>query len=296
MYKILVIIVTYNGNKWVEKCFESLRQSTIALDVFVIDNGSTDNTVHNIKTNFPEVELIESGENLGFGKGNNVGLKKVVDDNYDFAFLLNQDAWVEPDTIEKLVNISKINPDFGVLSPIHYNGLGDSLDRNFHFYLGHDFTPNFYSDLVLNKQVEYYTSKFANAAAWLVTKQCINTIGGFDPLFNHYGEDDDYIFRLQESGLKLAIVPGTKIFHDRPQTGKMNDKFYDSKMLVKVLLEAKKGKLPNNNFTWRKIIADYFTLFFLYLGKNKGVKQSIKYGFLTLKLRDKVSLNLHQKL
>ncbi|QDO93685.1 glycosyltransferase family 2 protein [Formosa sediminum] len=296
MYRILTIIVTYNGEKWVNKCFSSLRESTIPLDILVVDNGSTDNTVNSIKTNYPEVKLIESKENLGFGKANNVGLKQVVDNDYDFAFLLNQDAWIEPKTIEKLVEVSKNNKQLGVLSPIHFNGKGDALDRNFHFYLGHDFTPNFYSDLLLNKQLQFYISKFANAAAWLVTKECIKTIGGFDPLFNHYGEDDDYIFRLQESGLQLAIVPAAKIYHDRPQVGKMNEKFYDSKMLVKVLLEAKKGKLPNKFFVWRKIIIDYITLFFLYLGKNKGIKQNIKYDFLVLRFKDKVDCNLFQKL
>jgi N-acetylglucosaminyl-diphospho-decaprenol L-rhamnosyltransferase len=97
--KICVIVITYNGAKWVEGCFGSLMQSSVPLNIIAVDNASSDNTVALIKNKFAGVALIESGTNLGFGKANNIGLKRAAEDNADFIFLLNQDAFVKPDTI-----------------------------------------------------------------------------------------------------------------------------------------------------------------------------------------------------
>lgn len=121
MSKLLVIIVTYNGMKWLDKCLSSVINSTIKADLFIVDNGSTDGSIEFMKQNYPDARLVISKENLGFGKANNLGLQYAVDNNYDYVYLLNQDAWVEPDTFEKLVDIQKQNPTFGVLSPLQVN-------------------------------------------------------------------------------------------------------------------------------------------------------------------------------
>ena len=116
MAKVLVVIVTYNALKWIRKCLRSVEKSTLQADVLVIDNGSTDGTLPLIRTDFPHTRIIETGENLGFGAANNRGLRIAHDECYDFAYLLNQDAWLEKDTLEKLVAAHK--PDWGVLSPM----------------------------------------------------------------------------------------------------------------------------------------------------------------------------------
>ena len=90
--KVFVIIVTYKGKRWYDRCFGSLRQSTIPLQTIVVDNASNDGTVDYIRENYPEIYLIESKENLGFGKGNNLGLRYALDHGCDYVFLLNQDA------------------------------------------------------------------------------------------------------------------------------------------------------------------------------------------------------------
>lgn len=99
--RIAVVILTYNPKKWLHKCLISLEQSTIDLNVIVVDNKSTDGTNHIIKNDFPDVTLVEAKENQGFGKGNNVGIKIAINIGADYVFLLNQDAWIEPDTIKK---------------------------------------------------------------------------------------------------------------------------------------------------------------------------------------------------
>jgi GT2 family glycosyltransferase len=289
------IVVTYNGAKWIDKCFGSLVDSNIPVKILAIDNASSDGTPNIIKEKYPQVEVIETGQNLGFGKANNIGLKRVLDENADYAFLLNQDAWVEQDTLEKLVGIQKQNPDYQLLSPIHLNGQGDAIDRNFQTYLGNNWTPGFYSDLYLNKLKSIYEGKHANAAAWLLTRFCLETVGGFDPLFKHYGEDDDYLNRLRGANLKLGIVPLAIIFHDRPQTGRMNDAFYINQVYTKALLSVKGENQPNHSFLLRKIIANYFAYYFAFTCNNKELKSLVKTDIQSLKIKRKALLDLKKQ-
>ena len=105
MKRIYIIIVTYNAMKWAERCFSSLRKSSISVKTIVVDNGSTDGTQEYVKTNFPEVHFIQSPENLGFGKANNIGIEVAYKEGADFFYLMNQDAWLFQDSIQELLNV-----------------------------------------------------------------------------------------------------------------------------------------------------------------------------------------------
>ena len=85
-----VIVVTYNGSKWIDKCFGSLVNSTIPLQIFAVDNGSSDGTPDIIRSKFPSVQVIENKENLGFGQANNIGIRQAYDAGADYVFLLNR--------------------------------------------------------------------------------------------------------------------------------------------------------------------------------------------------------------
>jgi GT2 family glycosyltransferase len=224
MKKIFTIIVTYNGMKWYRKCFDSLRNSSIPLQIIVIDNASTDNTVAFIKESYPEIRLIESKENLGFGKANNIGFKYALENDADYVFLLNQDAWVYPDTIEQLCKQMEQNPEYGVLSPIHLNGTEKSLDNNFANYINNEKCSNLISDYIVKSKPEdrIYQIEFVNAALWLISKDCLNKIGGFCPLFAHYGEDSNYADRLRYHNIKIGIYPYAWAVHDRNQKKEMS--------------------------------------------------------------------------
>lgn len=210
------IVVTYNGSKWIEKCFGSLVNSTTPVNIFAIDNGSTDGTPDIIRSKFPSVQVIENIENLGFGKANNIGIRKAYDAGAEYIFMLNQDAWVEPDSIAKLVGISEKHKDFGIVSPMHLNGAGTALDYNFSLCLNPSFCPHLYSDIYLKRVDDKpYEVNFVNAAAWLISRKTIETVGGFSPLFFLYAEDDNYVHRLKYHGYKVGIYPHAEIFHDR---------------------------------------------------------------------------------
>lgn len=231
---LATIIVTYNAtrNNWLYKCLDSLLQSTVKTDIIVVDNASTDETCKTIKGNYPEVILIENKENQGFGQANNQGLEVALAQGSEFFFLLNQDAYVEPNTIEKLVNILEKNPDYGIVSPLHLNGKGNALDYNFSLYINPTQCKTLYSDFVLGKvQNQIYESGFICAAAWLLSKKCLEIVGGFSPVFFHYAEDNNYVHRLHYKRLKIGVYPNSKIFHDRED--RHQNSFFETEKIKK---------------------------------------------------------------
>jgi GT2 family glycosyltransferase len=212
---IYVIIVTHNAMTWINKCLTSIFKSSIPVKVIIVDNASTDNTINEIKKNFSSFLLITLNKNSGFGKANNIGLEKAHSAGADFVFLLNQDTWIEPETIKSLVEIAQKNSEYGVISPIHLNGMGNGLDYGFSIYISALDCPNLISDVFTHNERELYEVSFVNAAAWLLPKKTLSKVGGFSPIFFHYGEDNDYLNRLKYHKLKIGITPNAKIYHDR---------------------------------------------------------------------------------
>lgn len=215
--KITTIVVSYNGRNWIEKCIESLINSSLKTKIIFIDNGSNDGTQEIIKS-FEEVQFIQSEENLGFGKANNLGIKLALEQGADYLFLLNQDAWIEKNTLSELLKVAEIDKSFGIISPLHLNGSGTGLDKLFSHCIApsiHNLDHYYFSDLTVKQVKEFYQVPFINAAAWLLPKNTIKKVGFFDKLFYHYGEDINYCQRLTYHDLKIVFVPDAKIFHDR---------------------------------------------------------------------------------
>lgn len=198
--------------KWLSKCLSSCG----GYEVIVIDNASSDNTVAFINQEFPQVKVFSEKTNLGFGQANNKGISEALKSGADYVYLLNQDAYLENDTISKLIDINQKYSEYGVLSPIHTNAKKDKLDKNFSNYVSFKYNERFYSDFVLGKQKQdVYQVPFVNAAGWLLSKECLMRVGGFDPIFFHYGEDDNYCQRVRFHGFKIGVVPSALMVHDR---------------------------------------------------------------------------------
>lgn len=216
--KVVIVIVTYNGMQWLPKTLVSIPDK---YHVVVVDNNSTDNTVDYIYQNFKNITLFQQKMNLGFGGGNNLGMRYALEQNVDYVFLLNQDAYLDANTIDNLIHVHQSNSNFGILSPIHLNGKGNELDWNFSTYLDANILEVVKKDLVNKGAVEnkLFDVPFVNAAAWLLPISTINTIGGFDPIFFHYGEDNNYCQRVLYHKLKIGVVSNTYIKHDRFDKG-----------------------------------------------------------------------------
>jgi len=233
--KIFSIIVTYNAKRWLDRCFGSLISSSEKLDILVIDNASTDGTVEYLQKNYPDVMIFRQTENLGFGKANNIGIKYALEQGADYVFLLNQDAWIEEKTIENLLkicenplNLRHLRANIGIVAPMQIDGSGENLDLKFQqIYLTEENTQNFLNDLYFNRLKPFYETTVVNAAAILISRDCIEKVGGFDTmLFYHYGEDWNYCQRVRYHGFQIVIAPKIKVFHDRAERqGKFSANF-----------------------------------------------------------------------
>jgi len=213
---VFCVIVTYNGMKWVDKCLSSLRDTDYPIRTIVIDNGSIDGTVEAIRFGYPEVEVVQAPSNLGFGMGNNEGIKKALDRGADYIFLLNQDAYWWKGSIKKMLQIAEEDDKAGIISPVHYSADKDNLDFGFYRYANH---VNGLLEGLATKGEHHvlYETRFVNAAAWIIKAVVIRKMGLFHPIFDHYGEDNEFVDRLFKHGYKMKIYAGCFIIHDRVQ-------------------------------------------------------------------------------
>ena len=217
--KILVIVVTFNGLKWLERCLGSVRASEVPADLYVWDNDSTDGSADWVQGHFPEAKLVRSADNLGFAEANNMGLRYALDKGYDYVYLLNQDAWIEPSTIGTLVAVHEAHPEFAVLSPLQMTDGFESLDMQFEKLLKRwPVKPAMTEggEVVMPGPTGHpQPVNRVMAAHWLVPRKALETIGLFDALFPIYGNDDNWCDRARYHGFKVGIVPGARAVHDR---------------------------------------------------------------------------------
>lgn len=236
MDKVLVIIVTYNAHDWIHQCLNSVDMERY--DAFVVDNASTDDTLSILHAEYPKAIVRAMDKNLGFGQANNIGLRYALDNEYDYVLLLNQDAWLLPDTIEKLIVAQKQHPEYWVLSPLQMNTAQGGVEKQFGVYC----KKNHVQLNIDNPQ----SVDFVNAAVWLMPIECIKIVGGFDPIFPHYGEDVDYVNRVKYRKKHVGILTNVEAYHERV----LNDKGLTNKKFVEKQIIAGKVYLKNVNHTY----------------------------------------------
>lgn len=227
--KVYCVIVTFNGANWIKKCLSSLNESSVETQIIVVDNASSDTTVEIVQSEFPEAHLLRQPENMGFGQANNMGISQALKSGADYVFLLNQDARVGKACLESLVSFSQQNTNFGILSSIHLDWEGQFMEFYFERFAAKQ--QIFLNDHVLKRSIKsVYEVPFVNAAAWLVPRIVFETVGGFDPIFFHYGEDNNFAQRVRYHDFKIGLLPEVVIYHDSPKRklkyGEMFDEEY----------------------------------------------------------------------
>ncbi|MBR5661713.1 MAG: glycosyltransferase family 2 protein [Bacteroidales bacterium] len=233
MSRLLVIVVVFNGMRWLERCLGSVLTSTIKADLFVIDNNSTDGSAGFVEERFPQAILIRREKNLGFARANDLGLKYALENGYDFVYLLNQDAWVMPDTFEKLIGAYS-DSDFGIISPLQLRPDMATPDKRFRRHYHGSMEPS----------AKVNPVRFVMAAHWMISSECLRKTGLFSPAFQHYGEDNNYCDRVRFHGFRIGVLTSAKAVHDRQARKKSKpERIYLNYQYSKVRLSD-----PNSSF------------------------------------------------
>jgi GT2 family glycosyltransferase len=214
---VVIIVLNWNRKDDTLACLASLQQVTYPnFETVVVDNGSTDGSVPAIRARFAHQAVIETGENLGFVGGNNVGLHDARKRGADYALLLNNDVQVAPDFLSHLIEDIDADPSIGVVGPmIYYFDLPDTIwsaggridwKRGGSFMIGVD---------KRHHEGEYTTREvdFVSGCALLVRMSALERAGDLDPRFFAYYEETEWCVRIRRAGYCILHVPRAKIWH-----------------------------------------------------------------------------------
>lgn len=201
---ISIIIVNWNGQKWLNRCLDSVYNQTYRnIEVILVDNGSFDSSVKSVRNFYSQVKVIENKNNFGFSKANNIG---AVVSKGDLFLFLNNDTVLDENALKKLISF-KINNNLNIVGP---NIVGPKiLNKNgVDVYYGKRLTIDFLSYPGWGKRTFYI-----DGCAFLISKNDFNNLGGFDDRYFMYGEDIDLCWRAQLYGMRLGICETASILH-----------------------------------------------------------------------------------
>jgi GT2 family glycosyltransferase len=207
---VAAIIVTFNGAKWVDKCLDSISRAGLQ-NVIVVDNGSTDATCDMVTQHSSKPRLLRLPQNIGFGRANNVGIQLALDAGADWTLLVNQDLTMHAQAAVALYDAAINNSDYGILSAFQLTYDSSGVDPAFFKYTSREL----FSDLIkfgMPKR-KVYECQFMPAACILVSRRFWLEVGGFDPLFFMYGEDDDLCARSRVAAFRVGVVPNALVNH-----------------------------------------------------------------------------------
>lgn len=205
--RVSVVVVNYNCANYIDRTLKSLRTQTWAdVEVIVADNDSTDESPALITGDFPEVRFLPLGGNFGFAEGNN---RAVQASTGEFTFLLNPDAWLEPDSVERLATVLRADPTVGVVGGTvrHEDGtvqeIGNRVDRFCFPVPRRDGAQR-----PVDRDAFY-----VGGCAMMLRRRDWMRLGGLDARMFMFFEEVDLCWRIQRSGLDIAVVPDATIWH-----------------------------------------------------------------------------------
>ncbi|MHB8741980.1 MAG: glycosyltransferase family 2 protein [Sulfuricaulis sp.] len=228
---VTVVIVNFNGGPLLTEAVRSVLTSSIAVDVLVGDNGSTDGSIELLRQsvgNDAPVRIIENRRNLGFSRANNLLFAQA---RGDYLLVLNPDALISSDTLERMVKVLQSNPDAGIAGCLIRNPDGSeqagcrrliptpwrSLMRVLHLNRLFPRNPRF-RDFVLTRDrlpTEPIPVEAISGSFMLVRREIIERVGVFDDAYFMHCEDLDWCMRVRQKGWQILFVPSVEVVHYR---------------------------------------------------------------------------------
>lgn len=224
MPSVAVISVNTNNYKDVIEMAKSVEKISYPnYKLFIVDNGSTDGSLEQFRNAglYGFTRIIENGRNLGFSGANNVGMKIALEEGFDYCLLLNDDTVVEPDFLDKMIELAESDKKIGAVGPkilyfydknsIWFGGGGFSWTKgSWHF--------NFQAKDSLNRNEPAKDISFLTGCAFLIKSKVIKEIGFLYEPFFLYFEDTDWSLRIKKAGYRLVYEPKARIYHKVSRT------------------------------------------------------------------------------
>jgi len=218
--RLSIIVLSWNTKDLLRQCLKSLnsklKTQNSKIEVIVVDNGSTDDSVSMVKKEFPQVKLIENLRNLGFAKGNNIGIKVAKG---EYIMLLNSDTIVKPGALEKLTRFLDKNQEFAIAGPRLLNqdetsqpncgrfpGLLVSFVMLFKEHLGG-------SDFVRCSPKESKKVDWLMGSAFVARSEVFEKVGGLDEKLFMYMEEVEWFYRAKKAAFKAYFLKEAEIIH-----------------------------------------------------------------------------------
>ena len=281
---ISVIIVNYNVRFFLEQCIYSIKQASHKwnVEIFVVDNQSTDDSVSMIQNLFPEIHLIVNQENVGFSKANNQALKLAKG---QYVLFLNPDTLISEDTLKVCFDFMNKQPIAGACGVRHLSGSGNYLPESkrglpspwvsfckmsglcYFFPKSKKFAGYYLGHLDANRTQEI---EVLSGAFMFVRKSVLDQIGGFDERFFMYGEDIDLSYRITQSGNTIHYLPQSSIIHYKGESTKKQSRKYVKVFYTAMALFAEKhfSKAYAKSFYFPIQLAIVLKMILLFLKKG----------------------------
>lgn len=214
---VLIVIVNFNGAIDTTQCINSLKKISYKnFDIIIVDNASNEKDKKLLGSLLNDnIEISYSAKNHGYSGGNNIGIKKAIESNYQYVLLLNNDTVVEKDFLTNLITSIKFKNDIGICAPkINYFS-----DRNLIWSYGgkinklrgsgfSDFENKVDNINITNRYVD-----FASGCCLLIKREVFEKVGLLDENYFLYLEDTDFCMRVTNNGFKILVVSDSKIYH-----------------------------------------------------------------------------------
>lgn len=214
---VYIVVLNWNGKNDTLACMRSLEQVwNERTKGIVVDNGSTDGTPDAVRTTFAAVEVLETGRNLGFTGGNNVGLRFALDRGADFVLLLNNDTVVDPRFLAEMIAVATVSDEIGFVSPkIYFLDPPDLL-----WFAGARFSSRTGYGRVIGYR-EPDRGQYDNVrtidrpcgCAVLVSRRLCREAGLMDDRLFLYADEVEWMLRARKHGFKACYAPNAKVWH-----------------------------------------------------------------------------------
>ena len=231
--KIFVIILNWNNKDLTLECLQSLQKIKLPpksqVSFLVVDNGSTDGSVKEIKKAFPQVLLLENKKNLGYAEGNNRGMERALEKGTDYLLVINNDIEVDENFLVQLIKVAEKEKKAGLFSPKIYFAPGYEFHKKRYqkddrgkviWYAGgiidwdNILSPHRGVDEVDKGQYDKVVeTDYASGSCLLIRREVLKKIGLFDKKLFMYWEDSDLSQRARMAGWRVLYVPQARVWH-----------------------------------------------------------------------------------